>query len=265
MKTTQAIKNAITNMPNGAVFSSIDFLSWGHRTAIDQALSRMRAQGAIVRVARGLYAVKGQVVDARMVASSLANKTGEQVGFIASDKVESMLTLATSGASRTLKTQGQTVKFRKMSLRKIQLSSSPLGNALLELWMIGEKNLTKVDIRQALTDVQEKDIEPFAMLLPSWLRMAVQETLAPRKSIKIGLSGAYDWSNANMRDDVLISKVLEKHKFEDLARLCMYYGMIKVKRVFKDRAFDPLTMISVKRMLTNIGKGLNHLREHTHA
>jgi hypothetical protein len=31
------------------------------------------------------------------------------------------------------------------------------------------------------------------------------------------LSGAYDWSNPNIKDDVLIGKVLEKHKFEDVA------------------------------------------------
>ena len=65
-----------------------------------------------------------------------------------------------------------------------------------------------------------------------------------------------DWSNPNIRDDVLILKVLERHKFEDVARLCFYYGVPKVKRVFKRLAFEPMTNAIVTRMLSNISKGL---------
>lgn len=90
----------------------------------------------------------------------------------------------------------------------------------------------------------------------AWLRAAIQQANAPRKSTKIGLSGAYDWSNPNIRDDVLILKVLERHKFEDVARLCFYYGVPKVKRVFKRQAFEPMTNVIVTRMLSNISKGL---------
>ena len=97
------------------------------------------------------------------------------------------------------------------------------------------------------------------------IRTAIQQANAPRKSVKIGLSGAYDWSNPNIRDDVLIGKVLEKHKFEDVARLCFFYGVPKVKRVFKRRTFDPMTSESVARMLSNISKGLRASPELAHA
>ena len=97
------------------------------------------------------------------------------------------------------------------------------------------------------------------------LKKAVRTKAAPRKSVKIGLSGAYDWSNPNIRDDVLISKVLEKHKFEDVARLCFYYGVPKVKRVFKRRTFEPMASASVTRMLSNISKGLRASQEQAHA
>jgi hypothetical protein len=55
---------------------------------------------------------------------------------------------------------------------------------------------------------------------------------------------------------VLIGKVLEKHKFEDVARLCFYYGVRKVKRAFKQQSFEPMTTASVARMLRNISRGL---------
>lgn len=70
------------------------------------------------------------------------------------------------------------------------------------------------------------------------------------------MSGAYDWSNPQIRDEVLIGKVLEKHQFEDVARLCLYYGVPKVKRVFKRCAFESVTSATVARMLRNISKGL---------
>ena len=152
-----------------------------------------------------------------------------------------------------------------MSQRKVQLSASPKDRVLLELWTRGMNNLTTLEIHLATGDWLEGEIDSYAALIPAWLRTAIQQANAPRKSVKIGLSGAYDWSNPNIRDDVLIGKVLEKHKFEDVARLCFYYGVPKVKRVFKRRAFEPMTSASVARMLSNISKGLRASRELAHA
>jgi hypothetical protein len=64
---------------------------------------------------------------------------------------------------------------------------------------------------------------------------------------------------------VLIEKVLERHKFEDVARLCFYFGVPKVKRVFKRHEFEPITSASVSRMLSNISKGLRASKERAHA
>lgn len=143
-----------------------------------------------------------------------------------------------------------------MSQRKVQLAASPKGRVLLSLWAQGMKNLTTLEIQRATGDWAQEEIDSYAALVPAWLRAAIQQANAPRKSAKIGLSGAYDWSNPNIRDDVLILKVLERHKFEDVARLCFYYGVPKVKRVFKRLAFEPMTNVIVNRMLSNISKGL---------
>lgn len=105
-------------------------------------------------------------------------------------------------------------------------------------------------------DWAQGEIDSCAALIPAWLRTAVQQVNAPCKSAKIGLSGAYDWSNSNIRDDALILKVLERHKFGDVARLCFYYGVPKVKRLFKRLAFEPMTNALVTRVLSNTSKGL---------
>ena len=93
-----------------------------------------------------------------------------------------------------------------------------------------------------------------------WLYAGIQQANAPRKSVKLGLSGAYYWSNPNIRDDVLIGKVLEVHKFEDVARLCFYYGVSKVKRVFKRCKLGQMTRDIVTRMLGNISKSLSTIQ-----
>jgi hypothetical protein len=136
---------------------------------------------------------------------------------------------------------------------------------LLELWTRGIKDLTTLDIQRATGDWAEGEMDNYAALVPAWLRTVISQANAPRKSVKIGLSGAYDWSNPNIKDDVLIGKVLEKHKFEDVARLCFYYGVPKVKRVFKRRAYEPETRASVTRMLGNISRGLRTAQEQANA
>ena len=265
MRTSQAIRQAIAGQPQGAVFSNADFLSVGTRAAVDQALFRLMKDKTIVRVARGLYAAAGQRVDAQTVASALARKTGEQLGLAPVEGHGDVLLVPTSGLSRTLKAAGHTLQFQRMSQRKVQLAASPKGQVLLALWTQGMKNLTTLEIQRATVDWAEGEINSYAALIPAWLHTAIQQANTPRKSVKIGLSGAYDWSNPNIRDDVLIRKVLEKHKFEDVTRLCFYYGVPKVKRVFKRRAFDPMTTASVTRMLSNISKGLRASNEYADA
>ena len=265
MRTSEAIRQAIAAKPGGAVFSAADLRLAGTRAAIDQALLRMMRAGVIVRVARGLYALAGQSVDAQTVARAVAQKTGERVGLAPNAEPNDELVVPTSGVSRTVKAGGHTLQFRRMSQRKVQLASSAKGRVLLTLWSRGVVDLTTTEIKQATVDWLQGDIESFAGLIPAWLYAAIQQSIAPHKSVKLGLSGPYDWSNPNMRDDVLIAKVLEKHKFDDVARLCFYYGIPKVKRVFKRSEFEPMTRACVTRMLGNINKGLSALQEQASA
>jgi len=265
MRTSEIIRHAISDKPRGSVFSSTDFLSMGTRAAVDQALYRMMMASDIVRVARGLYMSTGQQVDTKAIAAAVAHKTGEIVGLTPCEGLRDVLVVPTSGLSRIVKTVGHTVQFRRMSQRKVQLAATPKGMLLLELWISGQKNITTIEIKRATGDWLVGELDLYAAMIPAWLRTAIQQANAPRKSAKIGLSGAYDWSNPHIKDDVLIEKVLERHKFEDVARLCFYYGVPKVKGVFKQREFEPMTCASVTRMLANISKGLRALEAQSHA
>jgi hypothetical protein len=259
MSTSNKIRSTIAKLPKGAVFSSADFVSLGTRASIDQTLYRMVNAHEIVRIARGLYRVAGEV-DSSAVTLAIQKKTGERVGATVSNlSASTVIVVPTSGQSRTLITDTHQIQFRRMSQRKIKLSQTSKGLVLLDLWNRGMKNLTMVEIKQATSDWSENEINAYISLIPEWLRSALKQSYEQRKSIKIGLSGAYDWSNTQIKDHALISKVLEKSKFEDVVRLCHYYGVSRVKRVFKQSVFDPITNASVTRMLRNINKGFNSL------
>lgn len=75
-----------------------------------------------------------------------------------------------------------------------------------------------------------------------------------RKSETMGLSATYDWSNSNIEDDVLIFRVLEKHRFEDVAQVCKRYGIQRVTTLC-DGMEDRNVAAMLRRMLTNIERG----------
>ena len=257
MSTSNKIRSTITDLPKGSVFSCTDFLSVGTRASIDQALYRMVHAREIIRFARGLYTVAGEV-NTNAVVLAIEKKTGERVGkALLNPSTSTAMTIPTSGLSRTVVTCGHQIQFRRMSQRKIQLSQTAKGLVLLDLWNRGMKDLTTIEIKRATGNWSQSEIDRYATLIPEWLRSSMKQSNEQRKSIQLGLSGPYDWSSTQIKDHVLITKVLEKHKFEDLVRVCFYYGVSRVKRVFRNSVFDSITKATVRRMLKNISKGLS--------
>ena len=84
-----------------------------------------------------------------------------------------------------------------------------------------------------------------------------------RKSKDLGLSAPYDWSNSKIDDDVLILKVLEAHRFEDVLRVCAYYGLAKVKLI-ADGISNSYVSLILRRMLANIERGFENAGKQNH-
>jgi transcriptional regulator with XRE-family HTH domain len=51
------------------------------------------------------------------------------------------------------------------------------------------------------------------------------------KSQRLGLSFPYDWSNPHIEDAVLIAKVLDKARFDDVSRTTAYFGLPQIEQV----------------------------------
>ena len=234
MSTFQLIQAHALQLPAGQLLSATDCLSMGSRAAIDQALYRMVKSGQLVRVYRGLYALE-HPANAQALAAALADKKG-----------------------------ALTVK-RTTSPRKMTLAITAHGRVLLDLWVRGEQALTRTDIKAATSDWTKQDIQAHLFLLPAWLRVALLQCHALAKSVDMGLVGAYDWSNPQLSDELLIARVLDQHRFEDMVRVCAHFGVSKVRRVFRQRVYEPMPRASVSRMLGNIAKGLKLAQQETYA
>jgi hypothetical protein len=78
----------------------------------------------------------------------------------------------------------------------------------------------------------------------------------PRKSVRLGLVVAYDWSSHDIDDRVLIGKVLERALFEDVVRIVNHFGLPMVERVLAEWDFGPLGRATAARQVRNIREGM---------
>lgn len=79
------------------------------------------------------------------------------------------------------------------------------------------------------------------------------------KSRLLGLLFPYDWSNPAISDDALILNVLERGIYEDICRICAYYGLARVAHSCLDLPDELVNntvyKANLKRMLNNIRTG----------
>lgn len=78
----------------------------------------------------------------------------------------------------------------------------------------------------------------------------------PRKSVRLGLVVAYDWSSHDIDDHVLVGKVLERALFEDVVRIVNHVGLPMIERVLAEWDFGPLGRATAARQVRNIREGM---------
>lgn len=74
-----------------------------------------------------------------------------------------------------------------------------------------------------------------------------------RRSTQLGLLFPYDWSNPAISDEALVLNVLRRGIFEDICRVCAYFGVDAVGELAVG-----VESVSLSRMLENIKAGFAH-------
>ena len=166
-----------------------DFLDLGSREAVDQALSRLVKAGRLRRIGTGLYDAprtsrvlkRPAPVDMDAAIAAIARRDAVRIlpdGFAAANQlglttvVPAKVWFVTDGASRTIKIDGRTVRFRHASpsvMRWAGKSSAPVAQALRWLGPDAATDTRIVSIlRRRLPNDVKRDLYRNIRDFPGW-------------------------------------------------------------------------------------------------
>lgn len=182
-------------LDSGKVHTSKDFLNFGSRAAVDQALSRLAQHGAIKRLGRGLYYLPRVnptlgielVPDMDEVAQALGRKTGSRVvpsGAVAANRlglstqVPAKAVYLTDGRTRTVRV-GNVVLVLKHAPPKDLPWGHPMsalvfqGLRYLGKDAIGEETISR--LRRRLSPAECRELLNDARYVTDWVAEAVRK------------------------------------------------------------------------------------------
>jgi hypothetical protein len=202
MSISKQIRHAIQGIPPGEPFAATRFLELGSRAAVDQELYRLARQGAIHRVARGVYArpevssLFGEVPVAPVkIATERVRATGGQVQISGAEaanrlglstQVPMQSMLLTSGYTRTMDIGGRSVILRHAGKRAMVGAGTPAGPVVSALYYLGKSSIGKPEVQVLKERLSAEELESVRQVIPqvpAWmsdvLRRIVAEQLAP--------------------------------------------------------------------------------------
>lgn len=193
----QKVRKRIFGKGRGFVFTPSDFLDLGARSGVDQALSRLAAQGVIRRLSQGLYDYpksSGRIgllsPNPDAIAEALARKD-DHVLQISPARAANMLGLTTQvpaktvyltdGPNRTRKIGRQTIELKHASRKRLAGAGRTSGAVFQALHYLGRDNVDDqvIDrLRSVLSEEDRKDLLNYTLAVPGWMRPVAQQIAA---------------------------------------------------------------------------------------
>ena len=191
MFTISEVKRHVNRLKNGQILTTRELLSYGTRSAVDQAVCALVKDGYMDRLARGVFvttkswpAVKVKDIDvatakARAFGKELLTDAAHIAGKlgIAADmgSPPNTVTFASSGCSSQFRFGDITIRFRGICQRKFQLGETKSGQSLRALWHIGQRTVNAHTVQEAARNFLRTDREEIrrpctAGMLPEWLK-----------------------------------------------------------------------------------------------
>lgn len=198
MSTAQALRNAISLIPEGEVFVPRQFLTLSSRASIDQSLTRLTKSREVVRLARGLYVrpkinkyVGPVTPEPAAIAASVAKADGAKIqvsGAEAARRLELTTQVPiqpvyyTTGPSREINVGRLRITLKQASPRRFALEG-PAGLALSALRHVGRAHVTPeiiAQVRQQLSAEEFEALRTAATAMPAWLSEALNRDVRLR-------------------------------------------------------------------------------------
>ena len=172
-------------MPEGRPLAAKELLHLGSRAAVDQALSRLVRQGALLRAGRGVYVKPVEsrfgtrAPMSRKVVEGLA-KQGETIvphGAIAANalglttQVPTREVYLTSGRSRHLKLGSQIIELRHAPAWQLALPGREAGNVVRALAWVGPMKAPEVlqSLKSKLPPEELEELASTRPQVPTWM------------------------------------------------------------------------------------------------
>ena len=166
-----------------------DFLDFGSRAAVDQALSRLVKADQLRRVGCGLYDMprmsgvlkRHAPVDMDAAIAALARRDSVRImpdGLVAANQlgltnaVPAKTCYVTDGATRTVKIDGRTVRFRHAGPSVMQWAGKSAASVVQALRWLGPHAAADAQVvstlRRHLPDAVKRDLSKNSRDLPGW-------------------------------------------------------------------------------------------------
>jgi hypothetical protein len=197
-KSPQAIEAqivaAIHSRGRGSVFVPGDFLDIGSRRAVDVTLHRLTRQGAIRRLARGVYdfpkehRILGPLTpSAEAVARALAGRDRtrlQQAGAYAAntlgltEQVPAKMVFLTDGPAKTVKIGPMTIQLRRTTPKNMEAAGRLSGLLIQALRELGQKHITlerREHLKRTIPLEKRKELLKDLRLAPTWMQPIFRE------------------------------------------------------------------------------------------
>ena len=187
---------------SASVFSAVQFLDFGTRAGIDQALSRLCKAGTLRRVARGLYdlprshpwfgtlspgTAEMTAAAARKGGLELLPTGAEAANLLGlSEQVPAKAVYLTNGKSRKLKLDGQPVELKERSARLMAMSAKPTALIVSALKSLGKAHVTTERLARLHRDLPAEDkaiLIKELPLAPAWTHPFLRYLATGRTSL----------------------------------------------------------------------------------
>jgi Family of unknown function (DUF6088) len=178
------IRKLIYSLPEGGTFTTRDCLSFGFRSAVDRALSRLVKNGMIRRLARGVFArdSKNQTEYsdfeiAKLKAEAFGRKIikhpstiAKELGIRGDEAADSIFSI--DGRSTKFHIEERVIQLKEMSERKMHLCQTKTGQAMCALWYLRQGVLNSALLTKAVANFNRADrveLRRDIRWMPAWL------------------------------------------------------------------------------------------------
>jgi len=196
---------AVRAKDKGAVFSPADVLDLGSRAAVDVALHRLVEQGAIRRLARGVYDLPREhpmlgplMPSPEAVAKALAGRDRTRLqpaGASAAnalgltEQVPAKVVFLTDGPTRTIRIGATTIQIRRTTPKNMETAGRLSGMVIQAFRALGKDHVTPeriAHLKRTIPAAKRRELLDDIRLAPAWMhplfRKLAGDEACPRRS-----------------------------------------------------------------------------------